>query len=133
MVACRFFKTPDGVKVQELSAGSGRESKAGDRITVDYVLRCSLQLHAVGLQHCQWGHAVADGWCMQTKQWLLHLFECGGGQLPAPGRAHRAPADQPGKFALPHFPGRQGAAPTPLDVCACMHSVRRGLARSSLA
>jgi hypothetical protein len=35
----RFFKTADGVKVQELAQGSGEPAKAGDRILVDYVLR----------------------------------------------------------------------------------------------
>lgn len=36
---CRFFKTPAGVKVQELAKGSGPEAKPGDRLEVDYVLR----------------------------------------------------------------------------------------------
>ena len=36
---CRFFKTADGVKVQELAGGAGAEAKSGDLVTLDYVLR----------------------------------------------------------------------------------------------
>jgi hypothetical protein len=35
----RFFKTASGVKVQQLTAGSGPEAKPGDAILLDFVLR----------------------------------------------------------------------------------------------
>lgn len=38
---CRFFKTPDGVKIQELAIGKGSQvAKPGDQLVLDYVLRC---------------------------------------------------------------------------------------------
>ena len=39
--APKFFKTPSGVKVQELAIGNGAEVHKGDRVLVDYVLRRS--------------------------------------------------------------------------------------------
>lgn len=37
----RFFKTPDGVKIQELALGRGDQAaKPGDLVVLDYVLRC---------------------------------------------------------------------------------------------
>ena len=35
----KFFKTASGVKVQQLTAGSGPEAKPGDAVLLDYVLR----------------------------------------------------------------------------------------------
>ncbi|CAL8467684.1 g7222 [Coccomyxa elongata] len=36
----RFFKTPDGVKIQELAIGKGSQvAKPGDQLVLDYVLR----------------------------------------------------------------------------------------------
>lgn len=39
MLACRFLGDLGGVKVQELSAGSGPAAETGDTVVVDYVLR----------------------------------------------------------------------------------------------
>ena len=38
-IPCRFFKTPAGVKVQELVRGRGPAAQIGDRIELEYVLR----------------------------------------------------------------------------------------------
>lgn len=37
--ACRFFKSAQGVKVQELSKGQGRAAGDGDLLELQYVLR----------------------------------------------------------------------------------------------
>lgn len=37
--APKFFKTADGVKIQELATGSGTAVKSGDGVLFDYVLR----------------------------------------------------------------------------------------------
>ena len=39
--APKFFKTPNGVAIQELFPGSGQEAHRGDRVLVDFVLRRS--------------------------------------------------------------------------------------------
>lgn len=37
----RFFKLDNGVKVQQLTSGAGRQAEVGDRVLFDYVLRRS--------------------------------------------------------------------------------------------
>ena len=118
-LCCRFFKTPDGVKIQELALGAGREAKPGDRVVVDYVLRSASQHTHSMTQRSSRGTLrvpqIADQDCasllalikpvvfqslvscyMQAIKWVLHLCNCGGGVFSASRCPHWSIGSQSG-------------------------------------
>lgn len=84
----RFFKTPDGVKIQELALGSGsRVAKAGDQVVLDYVLRLatdlqdtSIDMSMVSPRRQRWQEGLMRLMKVlmlcQASQWILHLRNC---------------------------------------------------------
>lgn len=49
----KFFKTANGVRVQELRVGSGPEAQKGDGVLIDYVLRRTNGYFIYGKSSCR--------------------------------------------------------------------------------
>jgi hypothetical protein len=93
--APKFYRTPSGVRVQELIEGNGPAPNNGDTVLIDFVLRRWVQGWQWPLPYNLWREVGKAQWlacaanvmlhpvCLAQEQRILHLRHGGGCELPA--------------------------------------------------